>query len=276
MKNLFTATICLLLTALIATADTGLSKFRGVWASGNAEAVITDSICLLFSKGNDGTLTATLSIPEINFNQSTTFIGDSVITKQAAAPSLDLSSKTQLTINGTPLSLIETLTTREPYEPKRCTAPFLAGKCLQEWRLGATWFVSDDGQIYTEVNTNRHMFIYAIMPQMVYIRAAATRNNDHGTLFHQNIRMMKNLNSGEYTSVMEENHYPTVTSDLEIDNSRFLPDQCFFSPDGGIYWSVIDTSPDTIRLNGCGETYTVDRPTPATNPDREWFEFVEY
>lgn len=43
------------------------------------------------------------------------------------------------------------------------------------------------------------MFVYMVNPSMIYIRAAATRNNNFGTLFFQNIRMMKNNNTGEYT-----------------------------------------------------------------------------
>lgn len=119
------------------------------------------------------------------------------------------------------------------------------------------------------------MFVYMINPSMVYIRAAATRNNNNGTLFFQNIRMMKNQNTGEYTLSIVPHNLDIARNDLEIDNSKFSPDKCTFNPDGGIYWSLISFSPDLILLNGCGETYQVERPTKDTLLN-EWIKYNPY
>lgn len=110
---------------------------------------------------------------------------------------------------------------------------------------------------------------------MVYIRAAATRNNNAGTLFFQNIRMMKNQNTGEYTMAIEPDNFRVANDDLEIDNSKFNPDACTFSQDGGIYWSLISYTPDQILLNGCGETYNFDRPE-IDSPLDEWIKYEPY
>lgn len=64
----------------------------------------------------------------------------------------------------------------------KCGTRHDVGKCLQMWRLGAGYSISDD-MIYCEINTNRHMFVYMVNPYMTYIRAAAARNNNLGTLF---------------------------------------------------------------------------------------------
>lgn len=118
------------------------------------------------------------------------------------------------------------------------------------------------------------MFIYMVNQSMVYIRAAAARNNNHGTLFFQNIRMMKNHNTGEYTMYIEPNNLKRSLDDLEIDNTKFQPNSCTFNPDGGIYWSLISFEPDTILINGCGETYKVERPKLGSN--LEWIEYAQY
>ena len=110
---------------------------------------------------------------------------------------------------------------------------------------------------------------------MVYIRAAATRNNNEGTLFFQNIRMMKNQNTGEYTMSIIPDNLNVAKNDLEIDNSKYNPNACYFSEDGGIYWSLISYSPDLIMLNGCGETYQVARPAKDA-PIEEWIKYNPY
>lgn len=107
---------------------------------------------------------------------------------------------------------------------------------------------------------------------MIYIRAAATANNNNGTLFFQNIRMMRNDNTGEITSYIEPDNYNIAANNLNIDNSKFNPDACVFSPDGGIYWSFISFTPDQIQLNGCGETYYIKR----TDQFDEYFKYIPY
>lgn len=79
------------------------------------------------------------------------------------------------------------------------------------------------------------MFIYLINSNMTYIRAAATANNNNGTLFFQDIRMIRNNNTREMTSYMAPDNYNIVTNDLKIDDGKFNPNACIFNPDGGIY-----------------------------------------
>lgn len=119
------------------------------------------------------------------------------------------------------------------------------------------------------------MFVYMINPAMTYIRAAATRNNNNGTLFFQNIRMMQNRNTGELTSHIMPGNLAITQNDLTIDDSKFQPDKCTFMPDGGIYWSLISFTPDEILINGCGETYRVSRAASPQTKD-EYFKYTPY
>ena len=116
------------------------------------------------------------------------------------------------------------------------------------------------------------MFIYLINSNMTYIRAAATANNNNGTLFFQNIRMMRNNNTGEMTSYMAPDNYNIAANDLKIDDSKFNPNACVFNPDGGIYWSFISFTPDQIKTNGCGETYYINR----IDQFEEYFKYIPY
>lgn len=269
-----------LLFSLIASASfltmcaaTDLSPYKGVWSSDHAEAVLTDSICILYYQA-DSTMQAVLEIPSAGISSKTIFAKDGSVTTTSGNEPLAISRVDgKLNIGGHTLKKVEEIKIVKPYEMTRCESKLDVGKCLQQWRLGAGYGISDD-MLYCEINTNRHMFVYMVNPSMVYIRAAATRNNDNGTLFFQNIRMMKNLNTGEYTMYINPDNFRVSRNDLEIDNSKFQPDGCTFSPDGGIYWSLISFEPDVILLNGCGETYTVGR-RPVEN-DCEYIEYVPY
>lgn len=256
-----------------ANAATKLSPFKGVWSSDNAEAVLTDSICIFYCQ-KDSMMQAVLEIPTDGFVSKTVFEKDGTVTTTSGSKPLAISEADGvLNIDGYSLKKVEDLKIVKPYELTKCESKSDVGKCLQQWRLGARYGILD-GNIYCEVNTNRHMFIYSINPSMVYIRAAATRNNNNGTLFFQNIRMMKNNNTGEYTMWLEPNNYSFSKSDLKIDDSKFKPNSCTFNPDGGIYWSLISFEPDCILLNGCGETYKWER--HPIEPDMEYFEYIPY
>ena len=71
---------------------------------------------------------------------------------------------------------------------------------LTEWRLGA-WVKVDKttNDIDAAVNTPSNMFVYNIENGMYYLRAARIENVNEGTLFYQNIRLMKNPNTKERT-----------------------------------------------------------------------------
>ncbi len=260
----------LLAFSVIECFGVNFSDYKGVWADDAAEDVVTDSVCILY-ESVDSAMQATLEIPGCGYRHQTTFAPNGEVSFSDSVPPLDMERVDgKLRVGSRLLAKVEDIVTTEPYEMRHCASKFDVGNCLQEWRLGVKY-----GEGYCEVVTNRHMFVYMVNPAMVYIRAAATRNNDNGTLFFQNIRMMKNANTGEYTMHMPANNLAIARADLEIDNSKFNPAACTFSPDGGIYWSLISFTPDEILLNGCGETYTVPRPSPAA-PLREWIKFVPY
>lgn len=272
MKH-FLGALIFLGIAFSASASSGFSPYKGVWSNDGAEAVLTDSICILYYQ-SDSTMQAILAVPSVGISSKTIFKKDGTVTTSSDAAPLQISAADGLlSINGHALKKVEDIKIVQPYEKEQCKSKFNVGKCLQEWRLGAGYGLSDD-MTYCEVNTNRHMFVYMVSPAMVYIRAAATRNNNNGTLFFQNIRMMKNQNTNEYTMQIEPDNFNITRNDLEIDNSKFQPNACTFNPDGGIYWSLISFEPDLILLNGCGETYEVKR--PALESDYEWIEYVPY
>lgn len=256
-----------------AKAITDLSPHKGVWSADNAEAVITDSICIFYCQ-EDSVMKAFLEVPSAGISSKTIFKKDgTVITTSDNTPLEIKNTQAGIAILGISLRKVEEIRIVKPYELPKCNSKFDVGKCLQMWRLGAGYGISDE-MIYCEINTNRHMFVYMVSPSMTYIRAAATRNNNHGTLFFQNIRMMKNNNTKEFTMDIQPNNYTFTRNDIEINNSKFQPDRCTFDPNGGIYWSLISYEPDLILLNGCGETYQVK--WHEIEADMEYFEYVPY
>lgn len=276
MKRLF---FVFLLALVIQSASfaSDFSKYRGVWASNDAEAVVTDSVCMFFENTPTG-LRAFLNIPTQDIYSCTTY-KDSAFLVETTKP-LILTNEVK-TVNGVAvktlrignkvMSKVEDIITCKPYEKSIAKSKLDIGKCLQEWRLGAKF--GKDGDVFMcELNTNRHMFIYLINSNMTYIRAAATANNNNGTLFFQNIRMMRNNNTGEMTSYMAPDNYNIAANDLKIDDSKFNPNACVFNPDGGIYWSFISFTPDQIKINGCGETYYINR----IDQFEEYFKYIPY
>lgn len=270
--------LVILLCALsVATsyASTDFTPYKGVYANDRAEAVFTDSVCIMYFQ-KDSTMQAILEIPGIGVRHKTVFTPDGTVSFPADIEPLVIrrDGDSILNVNGMELEKVEDITTVEPYEMGRCSSGNDVGKSLQEWRLGVSYGLSDNIPS-CEVNTNRHMFVYMNNPAMIYIRAAATRNNNKGTLFFQNIRMMKNRNTGEYTMHMKPGNLSFAKSDLEIDNTKFQPNSCTFNPDGGIYWSLISFEPELILINGCGETYQVGR-REKDSFLKEWIKYEPY
>ncbi len=263
-----------MLSAVAALAATNLSLYRGVYANDSAEAVITDSVCIVYFQ-KDSTMQAILEVPASGLRHKTVFAPDGSVSFPAEVEPLAISAAgSVLNINGLELEKVEDIATVEPYEMDDCRTDISVGKCLQQWRLGVD-YGADENQTFCEINTNRHMFVYLVSPYMVYIRAAAARNNNKGTLFSQNIRMMKNNNTGEYTMHIMPGNLAFCRNDLEIDNAKFQPNTCTFSPDGGIYWSLISFEPGNIQLNGCGETYQVPR-RQKDSGIKEWIKYEPY
>lgn len=276
MKRLFFAFLLAFVIHSISFAS-DFSKYRGVWASNDAEAVVTDSVCIFFEKTPTG-LRAFLNVPTQEIYSCTTY-KDSTFVVETTAPlilidevkTINGAAVKTLRIGDKVMSKVEEITTCKPYEKSCANSRSDIGKCLQEWRLGAKF--GKDGDVFMcEVNTNRHMFVYMVNTRMIYTRAAATANNNNGTLFFQNIRMMRNSNTGEITSYIEPENYNIAANDLMIDNSKFNPNACVFNPDGGIYWSLISFTADQIQINGCGETYYINR----IDQFEEYFKYIPY
>ena len=276
MKKIGLFVLFIFLFCLVnARTKTNFSSYRGVWSNDYAEAVITDSICIFYCK-EDSTMKAYLEIPTAGISSNTVFSKDGTITTTSSNPPLDILKKNGgIVICGQSMKKVEEIQTVKPYEMPQCHSKFDIGKCLQYWRLGSQYeYDMSDGNIYCEINTNRHMFIYMVSSSITYFRAAATRNNNLGTLFFQNIRMMKNNNSGEYTMYIHPHNYTFTKSNIEIDDSKYNPNSCVFDLNGGIYWSFISSEPDLILLNGCGETYNVKR--PRFDSKLEYIKYVTY
>lgn len=272
MKKILLITLMLIVYCSM-RATSNLSSHIGVWSADNGEAVITDSICIFYCQ-EDSVMKAFLEIPSAGISCKTVFTQDGSVTTTSNDIPLEITGTSSgITICGIPLNKVEEIKIVKPYELPQCNSKFDIGRCLQMWRLGAGYGKSEE-MIYCEVNTNRHMFVYMVNPSMTYIRAAATRNNNLGTLFFQNIRMMKNNNTNEFTMYIQPNNYTFTRNDLEIDDTKFQPNSCTFDPNGGIYWSLISFEPDLILLNGCGETYQVKR--HEIESDMEYFEYVPY
>lgn len=139
------------------------------------------------------------------------------------------------------------------------------GKCLTEWSLGSGFIEDDEDHNFTvEIHTNQHSYIFSQNnwkgDKFLYCRAAKIRSNNNGSVFAQNIRLMKNNN--EFTAKMVEDNLLTSKQDIVIQNDLFNPKSCVFVNDGKeIYWSLKDFSENEIILNGCaGEEYKHSRP----------------
>ncbi|MBL7108297.1 MAG: hypothetical protein ISS38_03270 [Candidatus Cloacimonetes bacterium] len=151
------------------------------------------------------------------------------------------------------------------------------GMCLTEWGLGSG-YLEDDNELNftTEIHTNKHSYIFTLTnwnnDKILYCRAAKIKSNNKGSVFVQNIRLMRNSN--EFTARMAENNLIASKENIVIKNQLFDPDKCVFINGGEeIYWSLKDFSQDEIILNGCaGEEYKYSRPK-TENDDYEYFKY---
>ena len=154
------------------------------------------------------------------------------------------------------------------------------GKCLSEWNIGSVFSEDDKKHTFTaKINTNKHSYIFSLDKfegnHILYCRAARISSNNNGSVFAQNIRLMKNNN--EFSANMVLNNLETSKQEINIKNDLFNPNSCVFI-DGGneIYWSLKDFSDDEIILNGCGdEEYKYIRPIKE-NDGYEYFKFESY
>jgi len=154
------------------------------------------------------------------------------------------------------------------------------GKCLTKWNLGSGFLEDDkENNFTTEITTNKHSYLFTLTKwnndKILYCRAAKIKSNNKGSIFAQNIRLMKNSN--EFTAKMAENNSIISKENILIQDHLFNPKSCVFINGGEeIYWSVKEFSEDEIILNGCGgEEYKHSRPKTKSE-NYEYFKYESY
>lgn len=271
----FLVMIVVMVTIASCTKDVDVSMFkpeyRGVWANENTEVVFTDSILLVYTHDETGnTGLASLVVPSRDVKVRITFTPDDIQTTDAPDYKVTLENGKLIVGNDT-LKKVEDIAPTAPYDMPKATDRSTIGLRLQEWQLGS-YMESGDGEYFVEIGTNRNSFMFSNVGGMVYLRAAALLQCNDGSLFIQNIRMMKNDNTGERTIHFFDNQLDFLTHLPVIDHKMFTPGKCFFGKNAQIYWSYADHTPDNIQINGCGEIYNISRRTVEDkSPLMEWF-----
>lgn len=275
MKNLGRCLYALLVAiCMLACKDNNTANEcqTGVWVSDKAELLLTDKIMMYFEKQSDDAVMAMIKVDSIA-EDCTLFSKDTII-RQSIPENFAIKhiSSNEIMANGQKMVKAETVEMCEPYDMIAATDSNVLADRLTEWRLGATvGFNKETKEIAVEVNTPKNMFIYYIAGGMYYLRAARIENVNEGTLFYQNIRLMKNPNTQERTVYFSANNQKEVLGNLEINMDGFKPDACYFDPNGGIYWSYTSHTPDQIILNGCaGDTYYINRKMSDNKNMFEW------
>ena len=278
MKNLGRCLYALLVAiCMLACKDNNTANEcqTGVWVSDKAELLLTDKIVMYFEKQSDDAVMAMIKVDSIA-EDCILFNKDTII-RQSIPENFAIKhiSSNEIMANGQKMVKAETVEMCEPYDMIAATDSNVLADRLTEWRLGATvGFNKETKEIAVEVNTPKNMFIYYIAGGMYYLRAARIENVNEGTLFYQNIRLMKNPNTQERTVYFSQNNQSEVMGGLEINIDGFKPEACYFDPNGGIYWSYTSHTPDQIILNGCaGDTYYINR---RKADDKNMFEWIKY
>lgn len=278
-SKLFTALAALMLSATIGTAraqEAGFGKYRGVWAGMKSEAVFTDSVMMYFHRDTlSGNGYGALRVPSRGIDMLTTFAKDTILFGKTPDYRIHATPDGALCIGGDTLKKVESIDITQPYDMPQAASRQDIGRCLQEWQLG-TVIETSGKDVLVMVGTNRNSFMYNIDGGMVYLRAAAMLQCNEGSLFIQNIRMMKNPNTGERSNIFFYDSHEFLTNLPAIDISKFDPTRCVFAGDMFIYWSYLSHTPDEIKLNGCGETYTFQRPRKDTPELIEWIKYKPY
>ena len=278
-SKLFTALAALMLSATIGTAraqEAGFGKYRGVWAGMKSEAVFTNSVMMYFHRDTlSGTGYGALRVPSRGIDMLTRFAKDTILFGKTPDYRIHTTPDGALCIGGDTLKKVESIEVVQPYDMPQAATKLDIGRCLQEWQLGTVVEMSGK-DVLVMVGTNRNSFMYNVGGGMVYLRAAAMLQCNEGSLFIQNIRMMKNPNTGERSNIFFYDSHEFLTNLPAIDISKFDPTRCVFAGDMFIYWSLLSHTPDEIKLNGCGETYTFSRPRKDEPGLIEWLKYEPY
>ena len=278
MRNLvicFCTLIIAICTCACESNNDVIEHQTGVWVSDKAELLLTDKIMMYFEKQSDDAVLVMLKVDSIT-EDCTLFSKDTII-RQSIPEDFAMKhiSSNEIIVNGQKMVKAETIEMCEPYDMTAANDSNALADRLTEWRLGA-WVKVDKttNDIDAAVNTPRNMFVYNIENGMYYLRAARIENVNEGTLFYQNIRLMKNPNTKERTVYFSPNNQNEVLGALDINLDGFKPGTCYFDPNGGIYWSYMSHTPDQIILNGCGgDTYYINRKLAG---DKNMFEWIKY
>lgn len=271
----FVVSFCALLIAICVCAFKENERQTGVWVSDEAELLLTDKVLMYFEKQSDDAVSVMIKIDSIA-DDYTLFSKDTIIRQSCPEDfTIEYVSDNEVLVGRRKLVKAENIEICEPYDMSAANDSTEIADRLTEWRLGTTVGVDKTTKdIVVEVNTPKNMFIYYILNGMYYLRAARIENVNEGTLFYQNIRLMKNPNTTESTVYFSSNNQNEVLGTLEINMDGFKPGVCYFEPNGGIYWSYTSHTPDQIILNGCaGDTYYINRRSANDQNLFEWFKF---
>lgn len=278
-SRLFTALAALLLAATVGAAraqETDFGKYRGVWAGMKSESVFTDSVMMYFHRDTlSGTGYGALRVLSRGIDMLTTFAKDTILFGKTPDYRIHATPDGALCIGNDTLKKVESIDITQPYDMPQAATKLDIGRCLQEWQLG-TVIETSGKDVLVMVGTNRNSFMYNVGGGMVYLRAAAMLQCNEGSLFIQNIRMMKNPNTGERSNIFFYDSHEFLTNLPAIDTSKFDPTRCVFAGDMFIYWSYLSHTPDEIKPNGCGETYTFSRPRKDEPGLIEWLKYEPY
>lgn len=262
------------------------NKLYGVWAGRDMELVITEELILIFERKDHLIIASLFKQTQQNnleyfqpkaiaiFDRETSRVGlkyyDHISQKEEIFGvdlfrSISLESMKLSTLN----EMIESLTKIESIPKDRLGEYPIAennniGDCLRAWTLGVSFYENEETPSFSaSIKTNKHSYTFSFNANannpMVYCRAARLSSNNNGSVFSQNIRMMKN--SREFTAYMAEDNLKMAGLELMIDDSQFQNNMCTFSEAGPIYWSLKEFTKDRIVLNGCGgDEYVHTRP----------------
>lgn len=280
MKNIMAIGLLSVIMAFISVScgdsGNGAEQQTGVWVGDDAELLMTDKVMMYFEKQPDGDVVAMVRVDSVA--EDCARVSRDTIVRSSIPEEFNIKYLTggEVEVNGHKLTKAEDVRMCSPYDMSFAVDSSSIADRLTEWRMGVTvGYDNESKDIVVEANTPSNMFIYYILNGMYYLRAARIKNVNEGTLFYQNIRVMKNPNTMENTLYFSPNNKEEVLNDLKINMDGFNPDACYFDPNGGIYWSYVSHTPDQIILNGCsGDTYYINRRVADDENVFEWIGFT--
>lgn len=264
--------ILLALMAVMTLGASAKSKYTGltgVWAAQNAEALLTDSVCLFFERVDANVIKATLQVPSRDFCQSIVF--DSATKKATVQNNSQISiipDFRSIIVNGQKMKRVEELTFTAPTSTKRAINKNFIADCLKQWRLGVTYTISGNN-VNLEAATNRYEFSYKVDGNNASASAVSFAITNDGLVLAPSVRL-SDVN-GKFNASMSDDVAKAVRAEVTVDSSKFNAAKCDGNHDK-MYWSVSSFEPSEIVLKtSCGKQQTVNRPTADST--REYIKF---